>query len=195
MSDGSRDLCYLPLERLATLIRCPEVSLVGLTRAVLVAADRLDGGLNSFITPFGTNRWLRRAPREGHRGRSVTGTAARDPIVVRTSATREGVRTTGGSKVLANFVPAHDATVVTRLREAGAVLVGKLNMHEFARGATNTSSLVDPCHNPWDVERVSGGSSGGSGAAVAAGLCFSPPSAPIPADRSGTPPPCAASLD
>jgi aspartyl-tRNA(Asn)/glutamyl-tRNA(Gln) amidotransferase subunit A len=167
------DLCYCTLEHLATLIRRREVSSVEATRAVLERVDRLDGRLNSFITVLRDQSLAQaRAADEDIRGGRYRGPLHGIPIAVKDLCYTEGVPTTGGSKVLASFVPTHDATVVTRLREAGAVLVGKLNMHEFARGATNTSSLVGPCHNPWDAERVSGGSSGGSGAAVAAGLCF-----------------------
>ena len=82
-----------------------------------------------------------------------------------------GVRTTAGSKIYADRVPDEDATSVARLRAAGAVLIGKTNLHEFAYGVTTESSYFGPTRNPWDPERVPGGSSGGSGAAVAAGLC------------------------
>jgi aspartyl-tRNA(Asn)/glutamyl-tRNA(Gln) amidotransferase subunit A len=78
----------------------------------------------------------------------------------------EGIRTTAGAAVRGNFVPDFDATVVSRLGDAGMIMMGKLNTHEFAYGPTNDTSLFGPCRNPWDLERVSGGSSGGSGAAV-----------------------------
>ena len=77
-----------------------------------------------------------------------------------------GVRSTAGSRVLENDVPDTDATVVARLKQAGAVMLGKLNTHEFAYGPTNDSSMFGPCRNPWDNARFSGGSSGGSGAAA-----------------------------
>jgi aspartyl-tRNA(Asn)/glutamyl-tRNA(Gln) amidotransferase subunit A len=92
------------------------------------------------------------------------------PIAVKDVIDVAGTPTTAASKVLAENVPAADATSVTRLREAGAVIVGKLNTHEFAWGATTTSSHFGAAHNPWDHERICGGSSGGSGAATAAGL-------------------------
>tara|TARA_Y100000588_G_scaffold373661_1_gene447793 strand:- start:1657 stop:3063 length:1407 start_codon:yes stop_codon:yes gene_type:complete len=82
-----------------------------------------------------------------------------------------GIRTTSASRVLENHVPDEDATSVARLKEAGVVMLGKLNTHEFAYGPTNDSSMFGPCRNPWDTERFSGGSSGGSGAAVALGMC------------------------
>ena len=82
-----------------------------------------------------------------------------------------GVRSTAGSRVLENDVPDTDATVVARLKQAGAVMLGKLNTHEFAYGPTNDSSMCGPCRNPWDNARFSGGASGGSGAAVALRLC------------------------
>src|SRR5262245_25100293 len=129
------DLCYLTLERLATLIRAREVSPVEATRAVLERVERLDGRLNSFITVLRDESLAEARTAEADiRGGRYRGPLHGIPVAVKDLCYTEGVRTTGGSKILADFVPAHDATVVTRLREAGAVLVGKLNMHEFARG-------------------------------------------------------------
>src|SRR6185295_12450226 len=83
-----------------------------------------------------------------------------------------GVKTTCGSALFAERVPAEDAAIVQRLKRAGAVIVGKQNLQEFAWGGTSASSHYGPVHNPWDVTRIPGGSSGGSAAAVAAGMCF-----------------------
>ena len=93
------------------------------------------------------------------------------PIALKDNIDTAGVRTTAASDVFADRIPDEDAEVVTRLEAAGAIILGKLNMHEFAYGATSAFTLSGPVRNPWDVDRIPGGSSGGSGAAVAARLC------------------------
>ena len=93
------------------------------------------------------------------------------PVALKDNIDTAGLRTTNGAAFLADRVPDTDAEVTRRLRDAGAVILGKLAMHELAFGATSQNEHYGPCRNPWDTERVPGGSSGGSGAAVAAGLC------------------------
>ena len=167
------ELCYNSLKGLATLIQRQEVSPVEATHAVIAQVEKCDRQLNSFITLLRDEAFIqaRTAEQEIQAGR-YRGPLHGIPIAVKDLYYTKGIRTTAGSKILLDFKPAYDATVITRLQDAGAILIGKLNMHEFARGATNASSLIGACYNPWDTQRITGGSSGGSAAAVAAGLCF-----------------------
>ena len=132
----------------------------------------VDRGLNSFITPtpdvaMRDARAAEDALRRGDQRGSLLGI----PVALKDLVDTRGIRTTAGSCFFADRVPDEDAAVVERLRAAGAVLVGKLNMHEWALGVTNDNPHFGPCRNPWARERITGGSSGGSGAALAAGLC------------------------
>lgn len=149
------------------------LSPVDLTRACLERIERLDPKLNAFITvtPERALAAARRAEAEVASGR-WRGPLHGIPIAYKDNIDTAGVRTTAASEVFADRLPAEDAEVVRRLEAAGAVSLGKLNMHEFAMGTTSAISHFGAVHNPWDLERVAGGSSGGSGAAVAAGLCF-----------------------
>jgi aspartyl-tRNA(Asn)/glutamyl-tRNA(Gln) amidotransferase subunit A len=167
------ELCYTSLRGLATLIQRQEVSPVEATQAALDRIEKFDRSLNSFITLLRDEALTQARVYEQEilAGR-YRGPLHGVPIAVKDLFYTKGIRTTAGAKILLDFKPAYDATVITRLYDAGAILIGKLNMHEFARGATNTSSLAGACRNPWDTLRVSGGSSGGSAAAVAAGFCF-----------------------
>ncbi len=149
------------------------VSPVDLTRACLARIERLDPRLDAFITVTRESAMAeaRRAEEEVSKGR-WRGPLHGIPIAVKDNVDTAGVRTTAASAVFADRVPVEDAEVILRLKEAGAVFLGKLNMHEFAMGTTSAISHFGPVHNPWDLDRVAGGSSGGSAAAVAAGLCF-----------------------
>ena len=141
--------------------------------AHLERIGRKDSELNSFITLM-RDEALASAKRTEAEIRSGNhlGPLHGVPIGLKDLYYTKGARTTVGSKIMRDLVPDFDAGVVERLRNAGAVIIGKLQMHEFAMGATSVNPHDGPAHNPWDVERVTGGSSGGSGAAVAAGLCM-----------------------
>jgi Asp-tRNA(Asn)/Glu-tRNA(Gln) amidotransferase A subunit family amidase len=113
------------------------------------------------------------------------------PIAHKDAFFTKGVRTTAGSKILADFVPDRDADIVTRLNDAGAVVLGKTGLHELCHGITSNNPHYGAVLNPWNTERIPGGSSGGSGSAVAAAWSSSP-RGPIPADRFASPRPTAA---
>ena len=165
----SAALPLLPATELLGLLARRRVSSVELTRAFLERIERLDPHINSYITV--TLEAALRDARRLDRTRGRRGALHGLPIAVKDLCATKGVRTTAGSKILAAWVPRFDATVVERLRGAGAVILGKLNMHELAYGVTTNNPHYGPTRNPWDLERVPGGSSGGSGAAVAASLC------------------------
>ena len=150
------------------LLRRREISSVELTQSLLDRIARLDGDLHAYITvtPDQALKQAEAADRlidEGD-GTPLTGV----PALIKDNMCTRGVRTTCSSRMLENFVPPYDATVVTRLRDAGMVMLGKSNMDEFAMGSSNEHSAFFLTHNPWDVARVPGGSSGGSAVGVSA---------------------------
>ncbi len=166
------ELCTLTLEELGPLLRDKRVSPVEVTQAYLERIDALNEALNAYITVTGDQALADavRCEEEILRG-DYRGLLHGVPVALKDLYDTAGVRTTAASKIYAQRVPDEDATSVARLRAAGAVIIGKTNLHEFAYGVTTDSSYFGPTRNPWDMERVTGGSSGGSGAAVAAGLC------------------------
>jgi aspartyl-tRNA(Asn)/glutamyl-tRNA(Gln) amidotransferase subunit A len=156
---------------LAAGLRNGDFSSEELTRHYLQRIEGLDGALNSFISVT-AEQALAQARAADERIRAgdaspVTGI----PIAHKDIFCTDGVRTSCGSRMLDRFVSPYDATVVQKLADAGAVMLGKTNMDEFAMGSSNETSWYGPVKNPWDTERVPGGSSGGSAAAVAARLC------------------------
>ena len=165
------ELQRFTLASLSRAIQARDVSPAEVTEACLARVESLDRSLNAFITltPDRALADARRAEQEIARGRR-RGPLHGVPIAVKDIFATAGVRTTCGSRVLRDWIPDHDATVVRRLREVGAVILGKLNMSEFAYAAIHPD--FGPPRNPWNLDRFTGGSSSGSGAAVAAGLCF-----------------------
>ncbi len=163
----------LTLAEAARLLQGRELSPLELTEACLRRIEALEPRLNSFITVTAEEALAqaRRATEELARGER-RGPLHGLPVAIKDLLDTAGVRTTAGSRVLAQRVPEEDATAVARLREAGAVVLGKLNLHEFAFGATSVNPHYGPVRNPWDTGRIAGGSSGGSATAVAAGECL-----------------------
>jgi aspartyl-tRNA(Asn)/glutamyl-tRNA(Gln) amidotransferase subunit A len=149
-----------------------EVSAVETTERFLERIETLDGEIDAFITVAGDSALEQARAADGALARgSVLGPLHGFPVALKDNIDTRGLRTTIGSSFFADRVPDADADVTARLRSAGAVILGKLNLHEFAYGATNDNAHYGQCRNPWDLDRIPGGSSGGSGAAVAAGLC------------------------
>jgi aspartyl-tRNA(Asn)/glutamyl-tRNA(Gln) amidotransferase subunit A len=142
-----------------------------ITRAALDRIEESQERLNAFIT-VDRGGALRRAAEmdAGIKDAVRTNPLAGIPVAVKDNMCREGLRTTCGSRILGNYLPPYTATAVARLSEAGAIIVGKTNMDEFAMGSSTENSSFGPVHNPWNEEYVPGGSSGGSAVAVAAGL-------------------------
>jgi aspartyl-tRNA(Asn)/glutamyl-tRNA(Gln) amidotransferase subunit A len=159
---------------LARRIRSKEISPVDVVRAHLDRIERLDGDLRAFITVCGDAALdAARAAESALVAGGEVGSLHGVPIALKDLFDTAGVRTTGGSRILADRVPGEDSTVVGRLRAAGAIVLGKLNMHEFAYGPEGLNAHYGDPRNPWDAaeRRIAGGSSSGSGVAVAAGLC------------------------
>ena len=163
----------LSISEAAELLRQKKISPVDLAGACLDRIERLNPVLNAFITVTheGAMAQARVAEDEIQRGK-WRGPLHGIPIGLKDLIDTAGVRTTCGSALFADRVPTEDAFVVQRLKRAGAVLVGKQNLQEFAYGGTSASSHYGAVHNPWNPKHIAGGSSGGSAAAVAAGMCF-----------------------
>ena len=168
---------------LAPRLRRNEVSPLELTRTCLDRIDKLNPRLNAFITVTAESALAeaRAAEREIFHG-EWRGPLHGIPIAIKDLIDTAGVRTSAASALYQNRVPVEDAEVVRRLRQAGAVILGKNNLHEFAYGASSLVSFFGDVHNPWNASYIAGGSSGGSAAAVAAGLCY----AAIGTDTAGS---------
>jgi aspartyl-tRNA(Asn)/glutamyl-tRNA(Gln) amidotransferase subunit A len=173
------DLAFASIEEMGKLFRKRKLSPVEITKLMLARIERLNPKLQAYLTVTAElalaqakkteSELLGPRGRKGHRDR---GPLHGIPISLKDNIYTNGIRTTAGSKILKDFIPKHDAQVAVLLKEAGAVILGKTNMHEFAYGVTSNNPHYGPVRNPWDTARIPGGSSGGSAAAVAAGLCY-----------------------
>ena len=163
----------LTLAEVSELVRAKKVSPVELTQACLAQIERLDRRLNAFITVTAEAALAEARAAETQIARGAwRGPLHGIPIALKDLVETTGVRTTAASALCKGFVSAKDAEVARRLRAAGAICVGKTNLHEFAYGGSSAISHFGPVRNPWDETRSPGGSSGGSAAAVATGMCF-----------------------
>lgn len=168
-------LAFATVEELGALLAKRKISPVELTELFLRGIERQNPTLNAFLTITGEqalaaarraeNQLLRRQSRSAHS--PLLGV----PISLKDNIWTRGIRSTAGSKILRDFIPAEDATVARKLGRAGAILLGKTNLNEFAYGITGGNAHYGPAHNPWAFDRISGGSSAGSAVAIAAGLC------------------------
>src|SRR5262245_57960149 len=168
---ASDDLCWLPALELAALIRSREASPVEVMEAVLARIERINPVLNCFCTLTADDA------RDNAQAAEVSVMTGEElgplhgvPVSVKDLVFTRRVRTTGGSRLFANHYPEEDAVCVERLKAAGAIIIGKTNTPEFGHKGVTDNRLFGPTRNPWDPTRTAGGSSGGAGAAVAAGL-------------------------
>ncbi len=166
------ELHALTMEAAHGLLKTKEISSVELTQAILARINAVEGRVDAFITISEKEalQQAAKADKEIAAGRCSTLTGI--PLAIKDVICTRGIPTTCGSKILENFKPPYDATVIQKLRKAGAVIFGKLNMDEFAMGSSTENSGFKVTRNPWDQTRVPGGSSGGSAAAVAADMCL-----------------------
>ncbi len=164
------DLTRLTAAELAARIQAREVSSVEVTQAHLDRIAAVDHAVNAFlhVNADGALAAARMVDKDVATGTAPASPLAGVPLALKDVLTTEGVPTTCGSKILEGWVPPYDATVTTKLLEAGIVILGKTNMDEFAMGSSTENSAYGPSHNPWDLDRIPGGSGGGSSSSLAA---------------------------
>src|ERR1700752_744276 len=164
---------HITIAEASDLLRRKKISPVELTNACLARIEQLNPTINAFITIMHESALAEaRAAEAEIVADNWRGPLHGIPIGLKDLIDTRGVKTTCASALFADRVPTEDADIVQRLKHAGAVLIGKQNLQEFAYGGTSTSSYFGPVRNPWDTNRIAGGSSGGSAAAVATGMCF-----------------------
>ena len=172
MSARTNPLLDLSLSEVSRLVMKKEISPVELVDAALDRIKSVDSTLHAYITVYEQAREVAKAAEIMMAAGHDLGPLHGIPLALKDNIALKGLRTTAGSKILADWLPDTDATVASRLRSAGGIFVGKLNMHEFAWGGTSNNPHYGAVRNPWNTERFPAGSSGGSGVAVAARMCW-----------------------
>lgn len=167
------NLTYMDIESVSQLMRNKEVSPVDLVKQNLERIDAFNASFHAFITvmegeAIGQAKQLEEELQKG----KIRGPLHGIPIAIKDNVQTKGVRTTGGSKIFKDWTPDKDATVVKKLTDAGAIIIGKANLHEFAMGATTENPHYGNTKNPWNVKKIPGGSSGGSAVATAMGMAY-----------------------
>lgn len=176
------ELYQLTIHELQDKIKKSEASAAQITQSVFSRIDAVEEKVHSYIRLMKNEALAAAAKADADIKKGAIKPLTGIPIALKDIVCTKGITTTCGSHILHNFVPPYNATVVEKLRDAGAIFVGKANMDEFAMGSSTETSCFGPTHNPWDLERVPGGSSGGSAAAVAADECI----ASIGSDTGGS---------
>jgi aspartyl-tRNA(Asn)/glutamyl-tRNA(Gln) amidotransferase subunit A len=166
------ELYELTIHELLDRLRAGETTSADITASVFGRIDAVEKEVRSYITLMRETALVEARAADERIKKGEIGALTGIPIALKDLLCTKGVRTTCGSRILENFIPPYDATVVEKLRAAGAVFTGKANMDEFAMGSSTESSHFGVTRNPWDLERIPGGSSGGSAAAVAADECI-----------------------
>ncbi|HHX44609.1 MAG TPA: Asp-tRNA(Asn)/Glu-tRNA(Gln) amidotransferase subunit GatA [Chloroflexi bacterium] len=166
------ELYELTIHQAHNALRQGTISSVELTRAVLERIEAVDGRIHAYLRTTPQDALAAAEDADRRRAAGEDGPLLGIPLAIKDVLSTAGVETTCASRILEGYVPPYDATVVARLRQAGAVLVGKTNTDEFAMGSSTETSAAFVTRNPWNLDRVSGGSSGGSAAAVAADACL-----------------------
>ncbi|PIC64932.1 Asp-tRNA(Asn)/Glu-tRNA(Gln) amidotransferase GatCAB subunit A [Sporosarcina sp. P13] len=167
------DLLFESIETVGSMIKRKEISPVELTKLSLGQINKYDSTLTAFITVMEEEAMEQARTLEAElQNGIVRGPLHGIPIAVKDLLQTEGVRTTGGSKIFQEWIPDEDATSVQKMKEAGAIIIGKANLHEFAMGATTENPHYGSAKNPWDITKIPGGSSGGSAIATATGMAY-----------------------
>ena len=166
------EFCQLTAHELHEMLLRKEVTCREVTESVLRRIENVEDRIHAYITRMPELAMEQAAFADARLQKGEAGPFTGIPLAIKDLICTRGVRTTCGSHILGNFIPSYNATVIEKLKAAGAVLVGKANMDEFAMGSSTENSFFGPTHNPWDLTRIPGGSSGGSAAAVAADECI-----------------------
>ena len=166
------NLYELTIHEARDLLDKKEISAVELTRAILARIDTVDEKVGAYLTVAADQALEQAKHSDSLLSKGKVQPLSGIPIAIKDLICTKSIRTTCASRILENFIPPYDAFVIRKLRQAGAVIVGKLNMDEFAMGSSTENSGFKRTCNPWDLSRIPGGSSGGSAAAVAADMCF-----------------------